>query len=301
MEHTNKIVIVMLLLVLMSGCKEPYSSEVNSNFEFVRLSKCMSSGNCQGECLICPNEKMVVSDGYQENPSIVIGLDNRGVCIPEGYKGGGLNQFKTGSRMPKTAFCLIDIDGKEIPVLDGESIRWVDLWKEFVLDSQNISEEYFKNHISIESIDVEESRQNKFFSIKYDINIDWITISAKDKILIKMGNESDYLSKDAIYSISENEGGLKDRIFLNNELGRNIKLKEFGEIITRNRARSILKKCHRSIKATADNIVFLTSEGRLVIKDKGTVDYDQNHCKFAEVDLENEKLLECRDQPCYLT
>ncbi len=177
---------------------------------------------------------------------------------------------------------------------------WTTIWKEFLLSSQNISEDYFNSHISVESFDLSDWKQGTSFRMNYDINIDWATIRSCDHFLIKRKGETDYLTKDEIYSIPTHEGGLKDRVLLSNACGNSKKLKEFDKIISQSEVAPKLKQCHSSIEWSSEKAVILTNEGKLVVNAYGTIDHDQNKCKFASLDLEAGELIECRDTTCWV-
>ena len=302
------LIIFLILSVLVSGCtKQQFSSEINDVYENIDFSqKCTTSQDCDNSfiehsCLKCPNDKIVISQGCQSEPKVIIGPENGGICVQTHMLGSGYGEFKSGECIPNTAFCLMNIEDKEIPTTNTDTKEWVAIWKEFVLNSQKISENYFNHHISVESFDTSEWMQGTSFRINYDINVDWATVKSCDHFLIQRKNETEYLTRDEVYSIPDYEGGLKNRMFLSNGCENAKKLKEFGKIIDKNGVGPNLKKCHRSITWDSKKSVVLNNEGKLVVNGYGTINEDKNECKFASLDLETGELLECTDVPCFIT
>ncbi len=87
---------------------------------------------------------------------------------------------------------------------------------------------------------------------------------------------------------------------MSNACGNSKKLKEFDKIISQSEVAPKLKQCHSSIEWSSEKAVILTNEGKLVVNAYGTIDHDQNKCKFASLDLEAGELIECRDTTCWV-
>ena len=308
----NKGIIVMLLIsiILIGGCtKQSYSSEINGNFEDIKYysHKCNTSNDCDNHfiehtCLKCPNEKMVISQGCQNNPLVVVGSKEEGVCVRSDSLGQGYvpgyDPFMSGECIPSGAFCLVEFNGKEIATTDVELKKWFILWKELLLNEQNISESYFKNHVLVDSFYTSETNEGTIFSIKYTINIDWANIISGDGFLIRNKNETNYLTINEVYSALDPLVGVKRKKLRNG----------FEKILSQEEVTSKLKQCYEGIKwspidgfSTSQGSLFLVDEGKLIVNAYGTINEKLNECKFASLDLETGELLECRDTACWIS
>lgn len=175
--------------------------------------------------------------------------------------------------------------------------EYLAVWKEFVLQSQGIDEDYFNAHIS--SIETETTEWNKgvSFRVCYKCSVGWASDKACDSFLIKRKGEGAYLSKDEILAMPSGEGGLKfkSQAYISTAYTNPKKLRPVTSIIPRRQAEESLKKCHADMKPTHEG---LNIDGKWVLHGFAVISDEKNQAKGGSVDLETGEVLECFDTAC---
>jgi len=254
-------------------------------------NKCNDKPDCQTgtpmdySCLKCPNAKFVFSKGCQSKPGFVTSDSSQGLCTQTHMLGSGYDSFYSGECMPGTAFCLVQFEEYEVPtVYAEESIRFLPLWKEKLMEQSGTSSQYFKEHFYIHSSDVRENpnwNNRAYFSVKYYFKIDWLTITDSDQTTIRNENEQNYLDDNTIKNNFE--------IKFNHPI---------NQIISKNEVKNKLKTCASGMSYDETRNLRLTEDGKITLQAWAEIDSEANKCKRASLDLESGEILSCQDTAC---
>lgn len=286
--------------------EHPHTKHTNTNitddFNSPNISNypiCNSDSDCDSSfinhsCLKCPHSKFVLSYGCYKNGQSKLAFTKtsspRGRCTQTHMLGSNsytvYDSFHGKGCMPQTVFCLVEFEGQEVPTSSVEgSLRVLPLWKQKLVEQSGISEEYFKEHFSIHSSDVNEDHQwNNHtyfnFNVKYYFTIDWLTIVDSDYASIKKKNEADYLENNTIKTNIE--------ITFNHPI---------EHIIPRSEVTNRLNTCASGVDFDERNLI-LTDDGKVILYTRAIIDSKANRCKRANIDLESGEIVFCRDDVC---
>jgi len=173
---------------------------------------------------------------------------------------------------------------------------YLSMWEEWLLKSQNISVEYFDEHVKVNSTGYE-SYVDTLFRVRYDIAVGWVVVHGEDKIIVKPKSSANFLSKSEIYGISHYDDGLESRVYVSNGYGNSKKLREINGVAARDVVERTLMGCHPGMDVTDRNIQWDNRGGLKVIR-QVRLDNATGVCKLAVVNLETGELELCVEKTC---
>ncbi|MDD4955398.1 MAG: hypothetical protein PHP17_05120 [Candidatus Omnitrophica bacterium] len=252
-------------------------------------------GSIEGKCVKCPGMKMILGKRVFESPKD-FGFCEQKHMVDINLMRHPKDEIRDG--WGSTCHCLSEYEGKEFITASADIKQYLDIWKEFVISSQKISEGYFNKHITLIKAYESQNIYGTFFVVDYEYKVSWAKVFLCDNFIIKKKDSAKYLSKDEIYSIPAPDGGLKERVFLSSACDNVKRMKEINTIIAKEEAEKTLRlECFSAMK---ESEVLLTNEGKLALQGSAIVSEKDNKCKWASVDLETGKLLDCRDTACFI-
>lgn len=257
-------------------------------------------------CLCGNGAKMVIPLGYPTWKSLVFKLPlDEGLVEQKHMTGGFPNHFYDGSGFT-TKYFLIPFSGYEIPTFRPiESIMYLPLWKQLLIEKNGMSDRYFDEHIRLKSTMVRENKFHgkleRYFQVSYYFYVDWARIELIDEFIIEGGelHQSGWLSST---SNTDSISALKDYIL---GLGRSrevhISRMELVEsIASKNEIIQTVVDASPLLTFSVERGMRLSQQGHFVLRAYGTVDYAENRCIQATILLKEGKVIELRDIACLI-
>lgn len=183
----------------------------------------------------------------------------------------------------------------KVDICDSQiCIEYQNIWEELFKTRNNITDEYFKEHLTITNTSISSWNSGESFKISYFIKIDWAKIYINDQFIIKKNSSAPpfpslnlpvdtYLSKDEI------------NLCINNfVLASSMKRINQYEKLKFNSKRKAIKEIEKNIPFKnpkmdmiyyKDDKYIYTSNGNPFLKGGGTIDDKENKCFTCEIDL----------------
>ncbi len=266
--------------------------------------KCLVSSDCDdgfgtNECLKCKNATFVfleniipnVDQPNQPKPKMLFTKteSDYGLCTRAGYDEYTLIDFFYKNSFQGFVYCLADFQGQVIPTTDSlETIRYLPLWKEKLMLSTGMSEEYFKDNFYIQSTYVKSRGEGGEL-------IFWVNYYFKGLWSDKLFQDKTYIRYDREYMQTEDKNDYLDDKTIQDGFKINFK-KIINKILSKEEAQDILKnKCSPGMVVGDTDI---DKEGRMVASGWDIINEKENKCKVGAVNLENGELIYCQESPC---
>lgn len=209
----------------------------------------------------------------------------------------------------------------------SQNKEFLKIWKDYFIQYNQITEEYFNNHIRIESdsiIDVPHlnnpdwvndpnPNKDKYLQINYFFIIDWVNIPMKGGFLIKNQDSDEYFSFNEIKNNIDRYINIPDRTktdigiaweididyIRNHEDKKDInELKNHGKIVdTIISCEDAIKTLTKKEKTLIPNQIGFYRD--FVIRARGNI--DNKVCPQASISLTSGKIIDYYDQPCMIT
>jgi len=190
---------------------------------------------------------------------------------------------------------LLSCKKEKVDICDSQvCVEYQNIWKELFLTRNNITNEYFDEHITITHTNISSWNEGESFRIDYYVEIDWAKISAHDQFIIKKSpNAPPYPSLNIPVDTYLTKEDIKKAV---NHLA-------FSSYMTRMYQYNHLKYSskHKAIKAVKSFIPYknpslkrlyykqdkynLTSNGHPFFEGGGTINNENNECFNCEIDL----------------
>jgi hypothetical protein len=137
-------------------------------------------GTIEGKCIKCPGMKMVLGK------RVFKASENFGFCEQKHMVDINMSRHPADDRQEwgSTCHCLAEFDGKEFKTVSANAKQYLDIWKEFAISSQGISEEYFKKHISLLKAYESQNMYGTFFIVDYEYTLDWAKVILCDSFIV---------------------------------------------------------------------------------------------------------------------
>jgi hypothetical protein len=179
--------------------------------------------------------------------------------------------------------------------------KYQEIWKELFMEKNNLSENYFNDHIILCSSDTGSWDEGVSFNICYKVKIDWAVAWSCDQFIIKIkkGNNlypavdlprDEFLSKDQIRTA--------------------LMRKAFSSGMDSLSAAEVLK--YSSLKIALDQLItdsnvntlcfngiFINDSGNISMRAFGEYEHEINSCISGEIDLINGNATH-NDTPCWI-
>ena len=177
---------------------------------------------------------------------------------------------------------------------DDNCKKYFNIWKELLISRNQITEEYFNEHIFPVSTKIDTWNDGKSFEIEYLIKIDWTEAQIRDQFIVWLDPstsiflpyqsyaKSTYLTKSQISSIVDN---LYSSSYIH-DIAMVDKLK-YNSI---NDAMQVLKTAS-GIEQLPDGLVFYKEPslkdcpGNPNLRTSATINWSENKCLNCEIDL----------------
>lgn len=183
-----------------------------------------------------------------------------------------------------------DIDPKG-PICNTELCeKYFGIWKELFMEKNNISENFFNEHIKIWGRYGYDVPLNYNFSVCYTVDIDWVSARNCDNFIIKLNMadkslqqripKDQFLSKEQIKSISEIK---PDRAY-QSKISK-ISIKEKVKFTSRSDALNQLSKKFKVSTLCTGSFYFNSENGHLMMTSNANF-VGTNNCIFLTTDLE---------------
>jgi len=192
-------------------------------------------------------------------------------------------------------FCLYSCKKDRFDICDSHKcIEYFHIWKQLFKTKNNMSDEYFNDHITIAGTEINSWNSGETFHVHYYNEIDWAKIYNNDKFLIKKSLDAspypslnlpveEYLSMEEI-----------DNVVSNFAFGSNItKINPYHNLKYHSKRRAI-KAVEEVIQYDGlenDRIQYLTdkpvftSNGNPFLFGSVTINIEQNICIHCNIDL----------------
>jgi len=180
------------------------------------------------------------------------------------------------------------LDNYKIDTLctDSICIEYQSVWKELLMEQNNLTEQYFENHIELFQSRLQNWVQGISFRICYKVKINWAIAYVCDQFIIKIDKESTlftslprdtYLSKDEIkYAVSKHAFS-SDIIRLSN-----IETLQFDSL--KHAIQYLINKAN--VNTMCSKRVFISeSTGNLLLEAWGEYVNEYNSCIKGSLDL----------------
>jgi hypothetical protein len=269
----------------------PIDTSITTSYNLLQNpERCTASTTCSElsvaqSCLTCPGGKIAFSKGCTEAPGFVQPIAEQGVCVQTHMLGSGYDSLYTGECMPFTAFCLVPFDDQEVAtVSSAQTLRYLPLWKQALLQRANIPEDYFRQHFYVRSADLHTWGSDQLttsFNVTFSFHMDWITVQSTDRVVIQPAGSAATVDDAAIL----------DKFVLTFR-------QPIEQAVSRDQAVNLLTTGCEAGLTFDESRDFRWQDGRLELEASAVIDLQANHCKRARLDLETGEILECSDVAC---
>lgn len=192
------------------------------------------------------------------------------------------------------------VKGSPCPDNDSQCNEYLNIWKEFFINRNNLTEDFFNKHITLYGTSFSEWNEGITFYICYEVKVDWAIVYQCDKFPVKIKSGSNLFSS------------LPRDTFLTKE---NIKT-TIGESHTSQIAK-IPNSDKLKFSSMEDAVNFLIEKARVntlcpnrisineqtgeyILECSAEYDFSKNECVAAKVGLINGESA-INDVPCYIS
>ena len=185
---------------------------------------------------------------------------------------------------------------------DDVCTQYFDVWKELIQEKNNLSDEYFDEHIEIYKTFLNDWKHGISIHVCYNFQIEWAVAYNCDSFIINIDGENtwfanlnlpreEFLSKDQIALAIEHRAWSSNLTHMTNtdELVSPTLEDALQELIDFSEVNTL---CVRDIELDEDS-------GHLILEATAEYIHEENSCIYSEFDLiSGEK--ETRDGPCFM-
>lgn len=208
--------------------------------------------------------------------------------------------MKVNKSIPFIILCalLLSACGKKDPGIfceTAECNQYFDMWKSLHKERNNMTEEYFKEHISTTNVQLTSYDQAKVFRVTYEFTLDWATVTATDQFpyyIFKNASpfpslqipKEENLTKEEIAQTFESHAWSANMTIINPVQQLQFKTKKDAfEALNSNtdckfKDGHLLFKLHRPFANEPSN-------GNIFLESSCTINENENRCLTGEVDL----------------
>lgn len=210
------------------------------------------------------------------------------------------NRITTCTRGDDYAYLDNYIKGTPCPDNSPQCNEYLDIWKELFMKQNNLTEEFFNEHITLYGTTFHDWNQGVSFSICYEIKIDWAIVYLCDKFPVKIKHGSNlfpslprdtYLTKENIETTIGKSYTSQITKVLNNEI---LKFTSMDNAVN-----FLIEKAN--VKTLCPNRISINGQtGELILECSAEYDFSKNECIQANVGLINGEPT-INDTVCYIS
>jgi hypothetical protein len=270
-----------------------FSFDLTDDYPLVwQFNRCQQDKECdtlnvKQICQRCPNGRLVFSKGCQEIPGITEAPPGWGLCTQEHMLGAGYEGFFNGECMTGTVFCLIPIQGYQVPTVYPEvAHKYFPMWMEAILSAPGMNEQYYQDHFLVQFADsYQSSLENPtFFNTGYQFVFDWIDLQQIYTVRIRNAGETELL----------------DDVQVRNQFTPLTQLHTITQVLSQTQVQSILDEgCYPNMQYDlVRGIGYELEQNLLWLRAYAIINENENQCKQAKINLVSGEILSCEDIAC---
>ncbi|MCE7861950.1 MAG: hypothetical protein DYG99_00260 [Bacteroidetes bacterium CHB5] len=210
------------------------------------------------------------------------------------------NRITTCTRGDDYAYLDNYIKGTPCSDNNSQCNEYLDIWKEFFMKQNNLTEDFFNEHITLYGTTFHDWNQGTSFNICYEIKIDWAIAYLCDKFPVKIKTGSNlfpslprgtYLTKENIETTIGKSYTSQITKVLNTEI---LKFTSMDNAVN-----FLIEKAN--VKTLCPNRISINGQtGELMLECSAEYDFSKNECIEAKVGLiDGESTI--NDTVCYIS
>ena len=188
---------------------------------------------------------------------------------------------------------IVGCKKEKVKLCDSQNCEeYYDIWENLFKERNNISDDYFNEHILVTKTEINSWSDGESFNVNYTIKIDWAKIKNHDQFIIKINSSlypslsvsrTEYLSKTEVEQVL---GAFAFSSFIS-KVNADNKLK----FSTKRKALEALAEIASSNNIVFDRIYYKTQKpvfnanGHPFMAARGVINQSENLCIFGEIDL----------------
>ncbi|MCB9230925.1 MAG: hypothetical protein H6581_04645 [Bacteroidia bacterium] len=178
----------------------------------------------------------------------------------------------------------------ESPVCD----KYITIWENLFKSRNQISDEWFNQHVSLVSTETTSWVENESFLVHYQISIDWAKIDLHDKLAIKIHQDELYFPKGTLpLNLELNEAEINlclDHLAFGSQMATVNPISEL-RFSSRKQALAELERLADHVQLKPRELYFkkqkptFNANGNPYLPAFGVIDNEANQCISGEIDL----------------
>ena len=290
-------------------------TDINTTFEtalndnqYLQTLKCTGDstdleknpfGPVEAKCLEGNSAKMIVPKSRNDISYYIFSSPTKGGLFEQAHMTNGVPSRFFNKDRYNTKFFVIPFNGYEVPTYSPtESKNYLSIWKQIFQKSNEVSDDYFNNHIFVVGTAVDtlniDGKVEKRFLVSYYYAVDWIYIKLTDNFTYSLEGVGDEISFEELQhdiSLPTDQTKYKQKFNFN-------KLKPIASIATKEQVKNAIKNASPILGFNINGHVVLERNGELAIRLYGIADEAANKCQSGTIILENAVVLEVFDSAC---